>query len=74
MKIFHSRPPSQEVDSSLTELSGARSCEKKSDAPLFNQAVDLIEQGGQSLDLIDDHDAIFRCEFFSEALGALIET
>ena len=55
----------------MAELPGTGPCEEKSDAPLFDEAMHLIQQRRQSLNFIDDDDAIFGCHFFSQALGTL---
>jgi hypothetical protein len=73
MEIFRSRPSAQKVDAAPTELPGTRSSEQKSSTSLFDQTVDLIEQGREPLDLIDDHNAIFGPQLFRQALRALAQ-
>ncbi len=47
--------------------------EEKSDAFLLDEAMHLIQQSRQSLNFIDDNDAIFWRDLFGQALGTLAE-
>jgi len=54
VEVPRSRPATQEVDATATELAGARAGQDEADAALLDQAVDLVEQLRQALDLVDD--------------------
>lgn len=57
----------------MAQFSCAGPGEEESDASLFDEAVDLIQQRGQSLNFIDDHDVIFGRDFLSQALRTVAE-
>jgi hypothetical protein len=57
----------------MTEFPCAGPGEEESDAALFDEAMDLIQQRWQSLNFIDDDDVILGRDFFSQALGTVAE-
>ena len=48
-------PAAEQVAAAAQQFSGARSGKNETQAAAADQRVDLVEQGGQFLDFIDDH-------------------
>ena len=72
--MFGSGTAAQEIYAAAAKLPRARPCEQETHAARLDQAVDLVQQFRQTLDLVDHDDAIFRGKLLSHAPWILTES
>jgi hypothetical protein len=73
MEVFGTSPPTEKVDPSAPELSGARSRQEKPYAPGFDEPVNLIQKFREPLNLVNDYNTVMRSEFLCNASWILTE-
>ena len=54
MKLIAERPASEEVATTALELTRARSAEHERQSPVFDEPMDLVQEGRDFLNFIDD--------------------
>jgi hypothetical protein len=69
---FHGAAAEQ-VDPAAPKLARVRSRQQEAHAPGLDQAVYLVQECWEPLDLVDHHDAVSRAELLGEPAGALAE-
>jgi hypothetical protein len=60
------RSSTEQVDAAPAELARARAGEHEPDVPLLDEAMDLVEQDGQLLDLVEHDQPVLRPELLAE--------
>ena len=55
VEVFDHRPPCKQVGAAASQLASARSGQDEPEPSCLDQAMDLVEQLGDALDLIDHH-------------------
>ena len=60
----------EKVGSAAPELAGARACQHEALILFVDEELDLIEQHGELLDLIDDDDLVSLRQLLAKAGGA----
>src|SRR6266540_4602187 len=73
MQILRASASAQQVHPSTAQLACTRAGQQEAHATGFDETVDLIEECGQPLNLINDDDPVLRRQFLREAGRILTE-
>ena len=73
-QLIPQRAPAEQVRATVAHLPRARPAQREAQPSILNQPVDLVEEGGHLLDLVDDHlpgrVGAGGFELFAQRLGA----
>ena len=67
MEISNASPPSEEVHAASSKPPGTRAREEEPHASGFDETVDLVQQLGQTLDLVHDDETVPRPQLLPQA-------
>ena len=65
MQVFHPRPTAKKIDSTPSQPAGTGTGKQEMNVPLFDEAMHFMQKDGQSLDFVDDDEAVFGAKFLT---------
>src|SRR5688572_21877323 len=67
MEMFRTRASAQEIHACASELAGAGAGQQEPKSARLDEAMDLVEDLGKALDLVDDHQPLVARQLLTQA-------